>query len=440
MKVYIKLIKLFPLFFILFPFFVNAQIQNITPSAQNEEILQETVEDIKTQAEVVKKKAEIQEKALEIEKKDAELKLQEAEIAKKEEAIVHETTKSKLKLKAAAETVKKKEEEAQAAVAKVKSSEEILESSQETVRLLEEVLNLEQKKVDKVEAEAEREIKKRKKMFYSRLLYTGVIILTGYLLIFFLVSVINRRIKDLKVKHVMRKNVTYSVNFLILVMIVFLWLQNLSSIAIIFSVIGAGVALALQEAILCIAGWFLLIARKPFDVGDRIEFGGIKGDVIDIRLFQISLLEIGNWVEADQSTGRIVNIPNSAIFKKENYNYTSGFEFIWNEIKILVTFESDLIVAEKIILKYANEHSEEMEDKVRRKINRMSRKYMIHYEKFRPIVYIKIKDSGVELSLRYLTDAKQRRTTEDALSRKILCDFSKEDKVNFAYTTYRIVK
>jgi small-conductance mechanosensitive channel len=189
-----------------------------------------------------------------------------------------------------------------------------------------------------------------------------------------------------------------------------------------------------------VAGWFLILIRRPFEVGDRIELGGVKGDVIDIRLFQTSMLEIGNWVGADQSTGRIVNVPNSAIFKKENFNYSRGFEFIWNEIKVIVTFESDWKRAEEIMMSHAVEHAEEMENVIKRKIDIMAQSYMIRYDKFRPIVYVDIKDSGVELSLRYLTEARDRRATHDELCRYILSDFEKEESVNFAYTTYRIVK
>jgi small-conductance mechanosensitive channel len=197
--------------------------------------------------------------------------------------------------------------------------------------------------------------------------------------------------------------------------------------------------LALQEVILSMASWFLILVRRPFQVGDRIELGGVKGDVIDIRLFQTTLLEIGNWVEADQSTGRIVHVPNSAVFKQENFNYSRGFEFIWNELKILITFESDWKRAEKIMLEHGAEEAEEKEKVVRSKINRMTKRYMIHYGQLTPIVYIDIKDSGVELTLRYLTEARKRRTTQDALCRAILDDFDKEEKVNFAYPTYRIV-
>ena len=161
--------------------------------------------------------------------------------------------------------------------------------------------------------------------------------------------------------------------------------------------------------------------------------------MIDIRFFQTTLLEIGNWVNADQSTGRIVHIPNSAVFKQENFNYSHGFEFIWNELKILITFESDWKRAEEIMLEHAAQEAEEKEKTVREKIDHMTKRYMIHYSQLTPIVYVDIKDSGVELTLRYLTEARKRRTTQDIFCRAILDDFEKEENVNFAYPTYRIV-
>ncbi|MEA1928179.1 MAG: mechanosensitive ion channel family protein, partial [Candidatus Auribacterota bacterium] len=135
----------------------------------------------------------------------------------------------------------------------------------------------------------------------------------------------------------------------------------------------------------------------------------------------------------------IVNVPNSTLFKQPSFNYSRGFEFIWNEIKVLITFESDWERAEEIMLGYALLKAEKKERIVKRKIKQMTRRYMIHYGKLTPIVYINIKDSGVELTLRYLTDARRRRSSEDELNRVILYEFEKEDKVEFAYPTYRIV-
>ena len=225
-----------------------------------------------------------------------------------------------------------------------------------------------------------------------------------------------------------------------IVFIFFVWIHKMSYLTIFLGVAGAGVTLALQEVLLSVAGWFLIVFRHPYEVGDRVELEGVKGDVIDIRLFQTSLLEMGNWVDADQSTGRIVHISNSAVFKKETFNYSRGFEFIWNEIPITLTFESDWRLGEEIMVKHANKLAEGMEQVVKKKIESMTSRYMIYYEKLTPIVYTKIKDSGVLLTLRYLTEAKKRRFTQDLLCRKILDDFKKESDVNFAYTTYRIVK
>lgn len=274
----------------------------------------------------------------------------------------------------------------------------------------------------------------------KKFIQTGAILLIGYLLIFTLVGIINRQVKDLRVRHIVRKNISYLITALMLLYILFLWAQNIGTITIFLGFASAGLALALQEVILCVAGWFHLIVQRPFEVGDRIEFGGVKGDVIDIRLLQTSLLEIGNWVDCDQSTGRIAHIPNSAVFKREHYNYNRGFEFIWNEVKVLVTLESDWRRAEELMLARARGLAEGMEAVVRRKIAAMTRRYVIRYEKFTPIVYVSLRDSGVELVLRYLTEAKQRRSTQDALIRGILDDCAKEPRIALAYPTYRIVR
>jgi len=274
----------------------------------------------------------------------------------------------------------------------------------------------------------------------QKLIQTVLVITLCYFLIFILVRISNRRVKNIKARHILRKNIIYIINIFLILFVILIWIKNIGSITIFLGVASAGIALALQEVILSMAGWFLILLRRPFEVGDRIELGGVKGDVIDIRLFQTSLLEIGNWVDGDQSTGRIVNVPNSFVFKRELYNYNRGFEFIWNEIPLLVTFESDWMRGKEIMLLHAQKQAEGMEKIVKNAIDRMAHYYMIYYQKFTPIVYVNIKDSGVELTLRYLTEAKRRRSTQDELCRLILEDFSKEPTVNFAYPTYRIVK
>jgi len=424
---------------------VNAQELSQSPSPNPDGIIRQLnevadakkqTEDVKTEVESAKKEVEIQEKTVEIEKKKAAVELKEAKLAKEEAEVVRSINANYGEIRKAEANADKEEKEASAAYKKVLIAEEKTLAIQERVRLMEDKLLLAQEKV----ALAETKIKSKHDVLYRKLIRTGLILLIGYLLVFLLVRIINVRVQNHRTQHLVRKYVIYFLNLLIILFVVFIWIQNISSLTIFLSAVGAGVALALQEVILSFAGWFMILFRRPFDAGDRIEFGGVKGDVIDISMLQTSLLEIGNWVDADQSTGRIVNVPNSEIFKKASYNYSRGFEFIWNELKILVTFESDWKRAQEIMISHALDRAEDREAIVKMKIKRMSRRYMIHYGKLTPIVYVDIKDSGVELTLRYLTEARKRRTTQDEFARVILEDFEKEEKVNFAYPTYRIVK
>ena len=275
---------------------------------------------------------------------------------------------------------------------------------------------------------------------FMNLIFSFVVIIVTYLLTFLIIRLINRGMSDLKKRYSARKYTIYIATFLSLVVIVFIWIKRVTSITTLIGFLGAGLTLALHQPISSIAGWMLILIRRPFEVGDRIEIGNVKGDVIDIRLFYTSILEIGNWVEADQSTGRIIHIPNNKVFTEMIINFTQGFKYIWNEIKITITYESDWRKACDIILDVASEGSVDLGETVRKEIQRLSKKYMIHYEKLTPFVWTKIADFGVELTLRYLTDARRRRSTQDIISQTVLDKFNLEPDIDFAYPTYRVYK
>jgi len=279
-----------------------------------------------------------------------------------------------------------------------------------------------------------------KSTFVLNIIFSILIILITYFLSFLIIKIINRNVKDLKKRYQARKYTIYIASFVTILIIILIWVRRGQQILTIIGMLGAGLALALHQAILSIAGWLLILIRKPYDVGDRVQIGNIRGDVVDIRLFYTSLLEIGNWVDADQSTGRIIHCPNGKVFTEYIFNYTRGFEYIWNEIKIIVTFESNWKKAKKIIIEAASKDYIDVGEKVRGKIKRLSKKYLIHYETLTPYVWTNIVDSGVELTLRYITEAKKRRITQEAICEEILKRFEKEPDIDFAYPTYRIYK
>jgi small-conductance mechanosensitive channel len=188
-----------------------------------------------------------------------------------------------------------------------------------------------------------------------------------------------------------------------------------------------------------LAGWLFILSRQPFKIGDRVEMDGQRGDVIDIRLFQFTLNEIGNWVDADQSTGRIIHIPNGTVFTKSQANYSQGFSHIWHEINITITFESDWSLAKKILTEILEKHTAHLTESARKSLIEVSKKYMILYGKLTPIVYTTVKDSGVCMYCRYLVDPKKRRTSENLIWEDILLEFAKQDSIEFAYPTQRIM-
>jgi len=272
---------------------------------------------------------------------------------------------------------------------------------------------------------------------YANLIWTVLAIA----LIYFIGRVVERALQrgatDLEGKHKIRRAMSWLRAVVLTVTLVAIWISGAGQMGVFLGVTGAGIALSLQEVLLCVAGWALIIIKRPFDIGDRIELSGHVGDVIDIRVFQTSLLEVGNWVGADQSTGRIISIPNSAVFRELNANYTKGFPFIWNEQTIVVTFESDWKRAKAIILQQAQAEAQKIETEVRRQIETMQSQYAIRYSHLTPIVYTHIADSGVALTLRYLCPVRKRRGMAHSVNEGILEDFAREPGIELAYPTTR---
>lgn len=252
-----------------------------------------------------------------------------------------------------------------------------------------------------------------------------------------LLSLITRKLKDPKNIYYSRRVIGYSHGFLLIILLSSVWIKGFGSIGTYIGLTSAGLAIALHETLANIAGWFFIISKKPFVIGDRVQIGDTKGDVIDIRVFQFTLAEVGNWVDAEQSTGRVVHIPNSQVIKEKTANYHSGFRYIWNEIPVLVTFESDWRKTRKILENIAKEKIEHCSSSAEREIHRAASQYMVYFNKLTPAVYLSAKDSGVLFTIRYIVDPRQRRGTEQILWEAILEEFEKHPDIDLAYPTTR---
>ncbi|MGD2120167.1 MAG: mechanosensitive ion channel [Gemmatimonadota bacterium] len=253
-----------------------------------------------------------------------------------------------------------------------------------------------------------------------------------------ILRLVDRRVSDPKIVYQWSKSSSYIALLLSVIMVGTIWLEGLRSLGTFLGLLSAGLAIALKDVVSSMAGWAFILWRRPFQLGDRIQIGDRAGDVVDIRLFQFTILEIGNWVDADQSTGRIIHVPNLAVFTEPLFNYTAQFEFIWNEIPVLVTFESDWRRAKEILQGILDAKAGDAVKEAEIAMRTATKKFLIHFRKLTPKVYTSVEDSGVLLTLRFICRARERRGRTEELWESILDSFGEEDTIDFAYPTTRM--
>ncbi|RLB39545.1 MAG: mechanosensitive ion channel family protein [Deltaproteobacteria bacterium] len=271
----------------------------------------------------------------------------------------------------------------------------------------------------------------------AKVLKSLVVVLFFLLVRSAVMRIMLRNVTDVRQRYSWSRGVTSTIAILIVIFLGVIWFAGLERIATFAGILGAGLAVALHDTIANIAGFLFIMLRRPFEVGDRIEIGGVAGDVIDIRLFQFSLLEIGNWVDADQSTGRILQVPNGQVLRSVTASFNKGFDYIWHEIPILITFESNWKKAKGILQDIVDDDRFVVAEEVERQVRRAASRYLIYSGKVTPIVYTTVRDSGVLLTVRYMTKPKTRRGTEQQLWEQILERFAENDDIELAYPTIR---
>jgi small-conductance mechanosensitive channel len=219
--------------------------------------------------------------------------------------------------------------------------------------------------------------------------------------------------------------------FLAIALIAPMWMGGFQNAATFLGLLSAGLAITLQEFIQNIAAWVVIVLRQPFKVGDRVQIGNYAGDVIDQGVLQFSLIEIGNWVDADQSTGRILNVPNSLIFKEVLANYYSGFDFIWNEVQVLITHDSNWQKAKTLLLEIITKHAGHLVESARKHMDQASRQYLVYSSNLTPAVYTCVVEKGIILTVRYVCKPRQRRNSAQTVWEEILEVFSQHADIQF---------
>lgn len=273
-----------------------------------------------------------------------------------------------------------------------------------------------------------------------RLIYT-VIVIVGFV---FVRAILNRwvykRIDEPEKSYRLKKGTNTFLVILSMIFLAFLWSDHMGSLSTFLGLLSAGLAIALRDFLVNLFAWIFIVTRRPFEVGDRVSIAGVSGDVIDLRLFEFTMLEVDSLNGGEQSTGRLIHMPNARVIAEPLINATMGFGYIWNEVGVLLTFESDWQMAKTRFQSVIDQQSGKITKEAEASLRKASKRYFMYYSALTPIVYTSVEKSGVMLTIRFLCEPRQKRGETEKLWESILGVIAEEEMLELAYPTSRVVR
>jgi small-conductance mechanosensitive channel len=272
-----------------------------------------------------------------------------------------------------------------------------------------------------------------------------VTFLIGVAIIWILINLLQKKlftkIKSNDNRYKAKKISSFIGYVLTIIFLTIVFSDKLGGFTVALGVAGAGIAFALQEVIASFAGWLAIMFGGFYNTGDRVQLGGIKGDVMDIGVLRTTIMETGQWVDGDLYNGRIVLIANSYVFKEPVFNYSGDFPFLWDEIKIPIQYGSNYEIAQEIIMNAGNSIAEELTEASKQQWHSLQNKYRLEEAQTEPMVSLVANDNWAEYTLRYVVGYKKRRVTKTILFTKIMKDIEATNgKVSMASATFQLVQ
>ncbi len=270
-------------------------------------------------------------------------------------------------------------------------------------------------------------------------LYSLVILLAAYIVNIISDNFIKKQVSDAKESYTLKKLISILISFISLGALLAVWIEQTTTLVMAYGILSAGVAIALQDVLKNIAGAIIIAFTGEFKPGDRIQVEKEAGDVLDINIFYTTLMEIQEWVDGDQYTGRFIQIPNGFILNKTVKNYTKDFSFIWDEIYLMLTYDSNWKKAMEIATKIVHETANPFEASAKDELVKLGGKYFIEASDVEEKAYLRMTDNWIDLRFRYVVDPRKRRFIKNMLHQRILEAFDQEEDIKIASATFEIV-
>jgi small-conductance mechanosensitive channel len=233
----------------------------------------------------------------------------------------------------------------------------------------------------------------------------------------------------------------YSIYLLINFIIIWIiWVEDIRTLLLGFGLVAAAFTISIQDVAKNLMGGLVIKFNNIYKVGDRIEVGGKKGDVIDINLLHTTIMEMSEWVSSDQHTGRLSSLPNFMVLSNAVNNYTKDFNFVWDEIILPISYDSDWKAAESLIIDIVIQETHMIKEHAEEEISSMERKYYISKSSTDPEIFFKLTDNWIELTARYVAPARQRRILRTKISRRILEAIEETEGIRIASESIEIAR
>jgi len=247
-----------------------------------------------------------------------------------------------------------------------------------------------------------------------------------------------RHITDSKTRHSLNKAITIFTAVIALIIIIRIWIPDTQSLIVALGIIGAGLTIGLQDIVRNFVGGIVIMSSNLYEVGDRIELADELGDVMEIGLLNTTVMELRGWVNGDQPTGRITAIPNGKVITGPVHNYTKDHSFLWDEIMIPITYDSNWKKAKEIILEIVRDETSNVAEEAETEIDRIGEKYYLPKNVVEPALYITPTDNWIAFHIRYVTHVKNRRDFRTGLFEKILSKIQESPDIIISSSTSTI--
>jgi small-conductance mechanosensitive channel len=247
-----------------------------------------------------------------------------------------------------------------------------------------------------------------------------------------------RTIRDAKTRYSIRKATSILYVLVFILVLIRIWVEDSQALIVSYGLIGAGIAIALQDLFKNFVGGILIFSTGTYRVGDRVEIEGHYGDVIDIGLMFTTLLEMRGWVDGDQATGRLTVVPNGRVISGVINNYTKDHSFIWEEIALPITYDSDWKDAVSRFTRIVTEETREITLHAEKEMSGIMNRYYLSKRSVEPAIYVRLTDNWINLSIRYIALARERRVLQDRIFRKILQEVHDAKNIKIASETIDI--